>query len=148
MDNRNNFTMLLVVVGVVVCAVLVGTRSEPVQAAVGPDIKPSPMVGLAKGQTARLNVVNLFPPDPCDVSTVFYDSQGKALARDIQKIAPGEASFSELSYAEIGNPNIRVQIRAVVQFSSKDCSAQVLTSLEVYDDETGRTQVFIGDPNQ
>ena len=70
MDNRNNFTMLLVVVGVVVCAVLVGTRSEPVQAAVGPDIKPSPMVGLAKGQTARLNVVNLFPPDPCDVSTV------------------------------------------------------------------------------
>src|SRR6266545_7991577 len=91
-------------------------HTKSVQAFDQTDEKPSPMVGLARGQTARLNVVNIGDPnlEPCEVQMVFYDSQGEALARDVQKLDPGVATFLDLGYSAVGNPNIRVQIRAWV----------------------------------
>ncbi len=125
-----------------------GARTEPAQAYEDPNEKPLPMVGLAKGQTARLNMVNIGDPnvEPCEVQMVFYDSQGKELASDIQKLDPGMATFLDLSYAAIGNPNLRVQFRAWVKVIGDPTLC--LASLEVFDEETGRTMVFIGDPNQ
>jgi hypothetical protein len=76
---------------------------------------------------------------------VFYDSYGKTLARDAQKLEPGIATFLDLSYAEVGDPTIRVQIRAWVTVIGDPSIC--LASLEVFDDETGRTTVFIGDPH-
>jgi|SRR6266498_2391352 len=124
-----------------------GARTEPAQAYEDPNEKPFPMVGLAKGQTARLNMVNIGDPNlnPCEVQMVFYDSQGKALARDVQRLDPGMATFLDLSYAAVGNPNIRVQIRAWVKVIGDPTLC--LASLEVFDDETGKTAVFIGDPH-
>ena len=125
-----------------------GVHARPVQAYDQTDEKPSPMVGLAKGQTARLNVVNIGDPNssPCEVEMVFYDSQGKVLESDVQKLDPGMAAFLDLSYAAIGNPNLRVQFRAWVKVIGDPTLC--LASLEVFDEETGRTMVFIGDPNQ
>jgi hypothetical protein len=124
-------------------------HTKPVQAFDQTDEKPSPMVGLARGQTARLNVVNIGDPNvsPCEVQMVFYDSQGKALARDVQMLDPGMATFLDLSYAAIGNPNIRVQLRAWVKVVVGDPTL-CLASLEIFDEETGRTMVFVDDPNQ
>jgi hypothetical protein len=85
---------------------ILGTHSNPVQAYEDPNEKTLPMVGLTKGQTARLNMVNVGDPNlnPCEVQMVFYDSQGKALARDIQKLEPGMATFFDRSYAAVGDP--------------------------------------------
>jgi hypothetical protein len=142
MNIRNSFSKLLVLAALMALVAVFGVRSERAQAFEDPNEKPSPMVGLARGQTARLNVVNLFPPDPCDVQIVFYDSQGKPLARGADTLKPGAAMFLDLSYSAIGDPNSRVEIRAQVTVSDpKRCRA----SLEVFDDDTGRTAVFVGD---
>src|SRR6266545_2362933 len=125
-----------------------GARTEPAQAYEDPNEKPLPMVGLAKGQTARLNMVNIGDPnvEPCEVQMVFYDSQGKALARDVQKLDPGVATFLDLGYSDVGDPTIRVQIRAWVKVVVGDPNI-CLSSLEIFDDETGKTTVFVGNPN-
>jgi hypothetical protein len=77
---------------------------------------------------------------------VFYDSQRKALARDVQKLESGMATFLDLSYAAVGSSHIRVQIRGWAKVIIGDPHI-CLASLEVFDDETGRTTVIIGDPN-
>lgn len=148
--NSNNISirwMTLTALGIAL-VFFFGAHAKPAQASEDPNEKPLPMVGLAKGQTARLNVVNIGDPNvsPCEVQMVFYDSQGKELARDIQKLDPGMATFLDLSYAAIGDPNLRVQFRAWVKVVGDPTLC--LASLEVFDDETGRTMVFIGDPNQ
>ena len=149
MKIPNQLTKLLVLAALMSMLLLfLGTHAEPVQAFEDPNEKPSPMVGLARGQTARLNVVNIGDPsiEPCEVQMVFYDSQGKALASDVQKLDPGVATFLDLGYGDIGDPTIRVQIRAWVKVVVGDPTL-CLSSLEVFDNETGRTTVFIGDPN-
>lgn len=149
MNSKNNSIrwMILTALGIAL-VFFYSAHAKPVQAFDQPEEKPSPMVGLARGQTARLNVVNIGDPNvsPCEVQMVFYDSQGKALARDVQKLDPGMATFLDLSYAAVGNPNIRVQIRAWVKVIGDPTLC--LASLEVFDEETGRTTVFVGDPNQ
>jgi hypothetical protein len=125
-----------------------GVRPESAQAYEDPNEKPLQMVGLANGQTARLNMVNIGDPNqsPCEVQMVFYDSLGKALARDVQKLEPGMATFLDLSYATVGDPHIRVQIRARVKVVGDPNLC--LASLEVFDEESGKTTIFVGDPNQ
>jgi len=149
MNNKNISIrwMTLTALGIALVFFL-GARSQTAQAFDTTDDKPSPMFGLAKGQTARLNVVNIGDPnqDSCQVQMIFYDNEGKQLALDSQKLDPGIATFLDLSYADIGNPNIRVQIRSWVKVVIGDPSI-CLSSLEVFDDETGRTAVFVGDPN-
>ena len=73
-------------------------------------------------------------------------SRPAALASDVQKLDPGVATFLDLGYGDIGDPTIRVQIRAWVKVVVGDPTL-CLSSLEVFDDETGRTAIFIGDPN-
>ena len=147
MNNKNISIRLMTALGITL-VVFFGARSQTAQAVDQTDGKPLPMVGLAKGQTARLNLVNIGDPNvsPCEVQMVFYDSQGKTLARDAYKLEPGMATFLDLSYAEVGNPNIRVQIRAWARVIGDPSIC--LASLEVFDDETGRTTLFVGDPNQ
>ena len=148
--NSRNVLMRLISLTTLVIALMFffGARPERVQAYEDPNEKLMPMVGLAKGQTARLNMVNIGDPNlnPCEVQMVFYDSQGKALASDVQKLDPGMATFLDLNYAAIGDPNVRVQIRAWVKVIGDPTLC--LASLEVFDEETGRTTVFIGNPNQ
>jgi hypothetical protein len=150
MKTHNQLTKLLVLTALMsMLLFFFGAHAEPAQAFEDPNEKPSPMVGLGRGQTARLNVVNIGDPnqEPCEVQMVFYDSQGKALARDVQKLDPGVATFLDLGYGDVGDPNLRVQIRAWVKVVIGDPTL-CLSSLEVFDDETGRTTVFVGDPNQ
>jgi|SRR5215510_2427844 len=148
MKTQNLSTKLLVLTTFMIILFMIGVRAEQVQAFDQTDEKPSPMVGLAKGQTARLNVVNIGDPnsDSCQVQMTFYDNEGKQLALDVQKIDPGVATFLDLSYNDVGDPHIRVQIRSRVKVLIGDPTI-CLSSLEVFDDETGKTTLFIGNPN-
>lgn len=148
MKTQNLSTRLLVLATFMSILFMIGVRTEQVQAFDTTDAKPSPMVGLAEGQTARLNVVNIGDSnsDSCQVQMIFYDNEGKQLALDTQRIDPGIATFLDLSYNDVGNPNIRVQIRSWVRVLIGDPSI-CLSSLEVFDDETGKTTLFVGDPH-
>jgi hypothetical protein len=120
------------------------------------------MIGLSRGQTARLNVVNLrstpvVEPSanevvslvPCTVRLRFIDQRGNTITRSVEHILPGNGAFLDLPFHEAvprGFEGKRTQIRAVARTlgapedERRNCTT--LTTLEVFDNETGRTNVI------
>ncbi len=110
--------------------------------------RPSPLIGLARGQTARLNVVNYDGPDsaPVQVELAFFDDQGNPLARSEEALAPGRAAALELPYARLARADLRVAVRTVVRVIGDLNSVgdmHIIPLLEVFDDETGKTDVLL-----
>lgn len=129
----------------VVAALFAWNMARPAQPAQAFDMtneRPSPMLGIARGQTVRLNVVNVSTGTPADVTLVFYNRMGAVVARDAETIKPGQAIYLDLNYAAIGDPNLRAAARAVV-IGNPNIS---VASLEVFDDVTGRTSLIISEP--
>lgn len=116
------------------------------------------MVGLTRGQTARLNVAHIGDPNErkrsCSVELSFQDSDGRTLAVANRHLLPGEADILDLSAAAIGSPDTfgRFQIRGSLALGGPDtrgpeaiaCVNNLRPTLEVFDDATGRTTVIIG----
>ena len=107
------------------------------------------MVGIVEGeQTARLNVVNVAPADtrtprtPCMVELMFFDGDGEMLAMAMVTLDPGKAAFHDFtdSVYEVGR---RLQIRAEVMIMGDKVSCNVIPTLEIYDMETMKTEVFM-----
>jgi hypothetical protein len=121
------------------------------------------MVGLARGQTVRLNVVITASP-PADlgrrqasdpewlVELSFVGSSGETLVPAVQhRLVPGQAAFVDLNFTDVPSSNDdRVQVRAVVRAHAVRRRGvggiddpNILPSLELMDAETSRTQVFL-----
>lgn len=112
-----------------------------------------PIMGIVLGQTARLNVVNAISDPgvrPCTVELSFFDSMGGLLGGpDTKVLGAREAAFSDFA---IGDPDIRpgdrVQFRANVSLKfdnpseRRACSNNLIPSLEIFDTETGQTQIL------
>lgn len=127
---------------------------------------PSPgpmfgMVGLAKGQTTRLRVLNIKPPpppeplpDPCGVELGFRDSQGLAIldtaGREVSAVVsllPGQTATLEMRAADIDLGGRRKQIRAVLTApppgGDRACTtAEFVATLEIADSRSGETEVL------
>lgn len=142
-------------------AVQLNPQPEPPYPAPPPDIFGQ--MGIVSGQTIRLNAVNTlnpsatsYPPSPCLVTLVFFDEDGNVLAHFSQVLQPGQAGSLDYSLPAISpgpsattpdgtNPPTpeRKEVRAVMttqivrkgRFPPSPCRA----TLEVFDDETGRT---------
>src|SRR5712671_5164890 len=123
---------------------------------------PFGMVGIADGQTARLNLVNLGKPDPltgaipppCRARLQFADSQGNVLAtRDVAPRA-GRAAFLDFvpDFAPpintVGDiaPLLRAEIRAVVTFDDGTLAPPCRVTAELFDNATGRTSILYPPP--
>jgi hypothetical protein len=138
-------------------------QEEPVGAPVrGRNLTLFGLIGLSRGQTARLNVVNLrIAPVvepvadqlinlvPCTVRFRFLDQRGNTITRSIENILPGNGAFLDLAFHEAvprGFDGKRVQIRAIVRTLNapdderRGCTT--LATLEIFDNETGRTSVI------
>jgi hypothetical protein len=67
MKIRNTFTSVLVIIGTAaaIAVIVAGWQTSRVQAVHDPEDRPNPFgfIELGAGQTARLNVVNIQPPD-------------------------------------------------------------------------------------
>ena len=141
-----------------VCAVGVGilafTERIEAQSTI-PSVLPSAefssgMVGLASGQTARLNVVNLGVPSPlpCVLVLAFLDSDSKILKQMFVSVGSGKAAFMDLL-----NSGARIQIRGMgynpllspEAAIPQPLSCNLVPTLELFDTETGRTAVIITD---
>jgi hypothetical protein len=101
-----------------------------------PDRTTFGMVGITRGQSMRLNVVNLvtlsegqLPPDPCRVVLSFRDaagqpfrnSDGQVIRREVN-LQSGESAFLDLNGDIFGEPStnadtapLRVQLRPFVR---------------------------------
>src|SRR5205807_9867444 len=113
-----------------------------VRAVTPPDPDRFGMVGITRGQTMRLNIVNLInppepdkksPPDPCRVVLSFRDaagqpfrnSDGQVIRREVT-LQPGESDFLDLNADIFGQPStnadtalLRVQLRPFVRVLSQ-----------------------------
>ena len=139
--------------------VLISTRASaqsPYQPGVG-----FPMVGIATGESARVNALNKGSGSPapntsCGVTLQFFDAQGQLLKQTVVTLQPGKAAFLDLSRDAVQAEGPRVEIRAVLLFGyfggappgpgglrGFDCN--ILPSLEVYDNRTGRTSFVLTD---
>jgi len=119
-----------------------------------------PMIGIAIGQTARVNVLNLTTPDPanpstCNVILEFLDTQGNVLKQSTVNLSPGNAAWLDLNQFELQTTATRSEIRAVALFGyvgganppqpilRKTACNLLVPSLEIFDDATGRTSQIL-----
>jgi hypothetical protein len=108
----------------------------------------SGMFGLTAGQTARLNVLNPGALAPavgvvCAAQLSFLNAQGTVLKTTTVTVPPGEStSFNLDRDLDLIVNDFRVQVRAVIAYTSNTCA--LLPTLEVFNDDTGRTQFVVG----
>jgi len=129
------------------------------------------MVGITRGQTLRVNVVNLvtlsdgqLPPDPCRVVLSFRNAQGQPfrnsdgqIIRRTVELQAGDSAFLDLNGDMFGGPStnadtalLRVQLRPFVRVlvsPPPEPDRQVppdpcRATMEVFDNASGRTTLF------
>ncbi len=97
------------------------------------------MIGIVRGQTARLNAVNAndtrlcrsvsldVPPGPCNVQLEFIwlDRDGQVLTRSTETLMPGHSAYLDVDGNSLERQGNRAEIRGVVN---------VLSSLETVQD--------------
>jgi len=131
--------------------------AQPTPPTVGPSTISTTLsfgiLGLASGETVRINVVNVVriaPPiliaqAPCKVELDVYDNQGKLLKQKvIDNLGFGAADFVDLDRAEITGATGRAPIAPVVKVGSNQvmfCS--ITPTIEVYDNITGRASTVL-----
>ena len=100
-------------------------------------------VGLAAGQTLRLNVVNLSAAEARITHGLWTNPRPFSLGEDSFTLGPGEARDFDLKHSDLAGELLdktgRVQIRALVRSSTR----MICGNLEVFDSKTGRTNVIL-----
>ena len=114
-------------------------------------------VGIALGETLRLDVVNVggtngFPPDPCNVQMGFVNGAGLSVKTANATIAAGQAAFLTLTFAEGAASsdaidsrtrlNFRPVVSTVVLSTVPPGPCRTVSSAEVFDAVLGRTHVY------
>ncbi len=108
------------------------------------------MVGLAPGQTARLNVVNIGSgprsPIPCFTVLAFLDDTGKELKQSFVQVDHGKAAFLDLPASDDGG---RVQVRGIgfnPLLIPVSVSCKLLPTLEVFNNDSGASSLILTNP--
>jgi hypothetical protein len=138
-------------------AALAGAQALP-PIAIGANVQTFGMIGIAEGQTARLNVLNPGVQAPaataalCSGLLTFWDDQGQSLKTLSVTVIPGHSMALDLD-ADVDLKlltNQRKQIRATIQIPAilpptamgmSTCT--LIPTLEIFDRVTGKTQVVI-----
>ena len=143
-------TFFLVLAGIIlayVCVLAVDQTNE----------KVADIIGIIKGQTARLNLVNVgvaseIPPGPCKASLIFSDVFGNPLnSMEDVSLSSGEATFLDLN-ADRQSFRGRLLVKSMVRFAPHDpalsdpCANTRLT-LEIFNNKTLETNVFAPEPH-
>ncbi len=136
--------------GVIVAALCSAASAQNTIAQTDP-VKAYSTMGLGRGETMRLEVVNVggtngFPPDPCNVQMGFVDAAGVLLKTSKATIPPRNTAFLALTFAEgspatTATPSTRVNIRPVLN-TLPPGPCRTVSSVEVFDAILGRTHLY------
>jgi hypothetical protein len=123
-----------------------------------PDPPRFGMVGIAEGQTARLNLVNLLtpgaatvPPGPCRAELQFLDGDGNVVVSRLVRLQAGHAAFLDFAptfappstVGDAATP-LRAEIRANVELAAGGIPpGPCRATLEIFDNATARTTIFV-----
>ena len=145
------------------CVLALGAIALAAQTIPVDTVQTTAMVGIAAGQTARLNLLNpgVLPPAlgvVCTAAVTYYDGAGTVLKTASVAVAPGTSmwvdlhSDTDLSLA----PNMRKEIRATIAepivpppptastSTANPSACKLIPNLEIFDSITGRTEVIVG----
>lgn len=125
-------------------------------------LRTSGMVGIAEGQTARLNLLNPGVTGPaataamCSAAVSFIDAQGTVLKSGTVTVIPGQSLHFDLD----GDADLKLavnerhEIRATVQIPPvlpptgsavpTFATCRLIPTLEIFDTLTGRTTTIQG----
>ncbi|MFL6333371.1 MAG: hypothetical protein ACJ754_08540 [Pyrinomonadaceae bacterium] len=171
---RTKRTMMVLALATTVALVALGTyrgtRRVRAQSDTSPPVSERVsfgMVGITRGETARLSVVNTSDAIcPCQRITLnFRDADGRLLrnrdGRPVRKevtLEPGQSAFLDLDADDLQFPPgpTRLQFRAVVTMipppvpesggTPPPIGDRSVPSVEVFNNSNGRTVLFIGNP--
>jgi hypothetical protein len=146
MKSQTTLTKLLS--ALVLPAILSVCAATSAQAGPQPHLK-SGMFGVARGQVARINAVNLGGPDtrPIQIEMQFIDSTGAVIARDTKTVTPGQAVFFDVIFDAGFREENRIELRALIGASQPpEPEKNLKVTVEVFDADTGKNTTFIGDP--
>jgi len=105
-------------------------------------------VGLTIAQTARVNLVNINVANGITVSCSFIDASGNTLAQSVTTLVLNEiTSFDFQRGDEPGDSpqQVRAEVRVQLDIFTDGVSSDSLhRSLEVFDNSSGATTVYVG----
>ena len=142
MKNQNPLTKLALLL-----AVLLTLGAARVQADILPGVSISfAPVGLTMDQTARLNLVNISVANGMLINWRFIDASGLTLAQSSVTLPLGKiVSVDFRRQVGPGPTYIRAEVRAQVDILTPGVPSESLRrSLEVFNNDTGATTVFMG----
>jgi hypothetical protein len=149
---------ILVFVVTILCLAGLATAQAAPIAIPFPQIQTFGMVGLTEGQTVRLNALNPGAPSPlatgaiCSGQLSFLNDQGVVLKTAAVNVLPGKSVFLDLDRdTDLAVADRRVEIRATIQIPIVTpvvnppwpATCTLIPTLEVFNNDTGRTQVVI-----
>jgi len=148
---------IFLVIGVGFVLIAASARAQaPYQPGIG-----FAMIGIASGESMRVNALNIGSSaskqaSSCPVTLQFLGAQSEVLKQTIVTLRPGAAASMDLSRDAIRAGEGRAEIRAVLLFGYSggaapspevlqrfDCN--IVPSVEVYENRTGRTSVVVTD---
>jgi hypothetical protein len=121
------------------------------------------MVGIAPGQSARINALNQLPspaaqgPAGCRIALQFYDAEGQLVKEYVVPgLAVGKSAAVDLNRDDLPGGD-RLSLRAVLVFGysgganpppqllQQTATCNIVPSLEIYDNDTQKTSIVITD---
>jgi hypothetical protein len=158
MRRRGGFFVSLFVLAAAVAPAVSQDSVEPPKPGHTPDRQPPTidfgMVGLTRGQTARISMINpgtgnrKFPPGPCRVTLRFLAADGSLLLPCVKVLEPGESHSHDLNADDLlGDATGALLVRATVMIESvapnhfppSPCRA----AIEVIQNSSQRTTLFV-----
>jgi len=160
-NRKSKLIALIAMMTVATVAVVVRVRAQDT-------VPPTPdkrvplfgILGITRGQTARLNVANvsspdnpLYPPDPCRVTISFVDGDGNVLVnnaglpvRRTLTLEAGHAAFLQINGDNfVPRDQTRFAFRPVVLVSPPDPNFPpdpCIPTLEIINNITGHTSLI------
>ena len=105
-------------------------------------------VGLTIAQTARVNLVNIKVANGITVSCSFIDASGNTLAQSVSTLSLNEITSFDFKRGDAPGESpqqLRAEVRVQLDIFTDGVSSDSLhRSLEVFDNSSGATTVYIG----
>jgi hypothetical protein len=142
MKNRNPLAKLTLLL-----AVLLTLGAARAQADILPGVRIGfAPVGITMDQTARLNLVNVDVANGILINWRFIDANGLTLAQSTVTLPLGKIVLVDFQRtAGLGPLYLRAEVRAQVEIVTAGVPSESLRrSLEVFNNATGATTVFMG----
>ena len=113
-----------------------------------PPMRSSGIFGLARGQIARINAVHIGDPGikPIELTMQFLNASGDTVAQNTKTVHPLQAISFDYEFPASLEGN-RQELRALVGAKGPaNPDKHLRITIEVFDADTGKNSVFVGNP--